>query len=574
MRYNYDFLYQKYTKNLWEKIGVKRRSGVMCPLFSIYSKESIGIGEFADLLPVIDWLKETGHSILQLLPLNEAGYGNSPYSAFSSFAMDPVYLRLSEIDDDSSLRAKYPIGSNSSHVNYEVRADKLELLKEFFKNADLNDPQYLQFKQENNYWLTDYSTYKLNKETKVNPLASAELMNPNFYEWIQFHAFTQMSQVSRYARECEIKIMGDIPFLVSADSADVLGQYQEVFNFDKVAGCPPDAYNARGQKWGMPTYNWQKLRETNYQYFKDKLCYAANFFDMYRIDHVAGIFRLWSIDANACSDDGGLYGNFDPLDEKDWQENGGNILKAMIDVTEMMPCAEDLGVVPDQCRVTLKKLGVMGLDVTRWLKDRTEEPRRFIRPEHFRKTACAISSGHDMSNTLAMWLYEINTTDEWCFKKNCHDKGLDFEQVGPKLFDLENSKFGRLRWKEDVKSEDILLWNLGLPKREAWEFLDAFYETHDEERLLFRDIKKNNREIIYDLLEYTSEAASIFCLNSILDLMLLEKDVVDIWGFRVNFPGSVGEHNWSIRMPYKVEEFAGLKANKRILHLNKNTDRA
>ena len=620
LNYDYSFLNQKYTHKLWQRLGIKRRAGIMCPLFSIYSSKSIGIGEFDDLKYIIDWCKETGNTILQLLPLNEAGYGNSPYSAHSSFALDPVYIRLDDIigktidisSDTNELRKNFP--TNTKHVNYAIREEKLKLLHKIFESADLKIDAYKNFKEENGYWLEDYVEYKyrsfassakrsfaqddasschseqseesLQKERSLTSVRDDIISvrdDKEFHKWLQWQLFEQLKSVTEYARSKNIKIMGDIPFLVARDSADVEGRYKNVFNLKEIAGCPPDAYNSLGQKWGMPGYNWKELKKTNYEYFKQKLKYAENFFDMYRIDHVVGMFRLWTISEDEPDENGGLNGKFDPEDESTWKDNGESILKAMIDSSSMLPCAEDLGIIPPVCTDTLEKLGIIGIDVGRWLKHRDNEPREFYKPEEFRLLSCAISSGHDMSNTAAMYVHEFNSTDEWCFKKNCYDKGINFDKIAPKLFDLDNSNFGRLKWKDDVENLDIFLWNLGRPKDEVYDLIDTFNETHNEDKLLLinninyteTDLKqKDTREIVYDILKYTSEAASIFCIHSVLDFMILEdKNLTDFWGFRINFPGSVGDHNWSLRIPYKAEELYKLNINEKILKLNKETER-
>ena len=83
--------------NKWERTGTKKRAGVLVPLFSVYSKKSIGMGELNDLRLIIDWAKHTGNSIIQLLPLNEVGPIFCPYDSISSFALEPAYISLEKI---------------------------------------------------------------------------------------------------------------------------------------------------------------------------------------------------------------------------------------------------------------------------------------------------------------------------------------------------------------------------------------------------------------------------------------------------------------------------------------------
>ena len=603
---NYNFLKEKLTSKIWEKVGFKRRAGVMCPLFSILSKTSVGIGEFKDLKYMIDWCKLTGHSILQLLPLNDIGAGNSPYSSVSSFALEPAYISLSDVkgktidisSDLKKLQKKYP--ANTDRLDYKIRPEKLAILKKIFETAKLDYKEFADFKTENKNWLDDYAVYKTLKEMnaekswlewdekfKFNKMTTAESdelnLKSEFYKWVQWQLFEQFKKMSDYARENGILLMGDIPFLVSKDSADVWGQYRNCFNLDIVAGCPPDSYNFLGQKWGMPGYNWQVLKKHNFDYFVQKLKYAGNFYDLYRIDHVVGMFRLWTINISEPEETGGLNGQFNPADEKLWKENGSGILQAMIQATEMLPCAEDLGVVPAECTQVLEELGIAGLEVQRWLKHRDTDVRHFKKPDEFRKIACAVSSGHDMSNTASMWKYEFETIDELSFKKICEQKGIDFYHVAPKLFDLEKSKHGRFNWKNDVANKDILLWNLGKPYDEVYNIVDAYNETFNEKKLLIQNIKcgkteadyKNLQEIVWDILNYTSSSESIYFVNSILDVMFLEQEIdgENLWNFRINTPGTVGDQNWTLRIPIAAEKLKSMKINKKLLDMNLGNNR-
>jgi 4-alpha-glucanotransferase len=610
-KYDYDFLTQKITKNLWKKIGTKRRAGVMCPLFSIYSKSSVGIGEFKDLQLMIDWCVETGNTILQLLPLNEVGACNSPYSSISCFALEPAYVSLSDIkgkkisiaDAIKKLQKKYPTSTKT--VDYGIRNEKIKILKTIFETAKLDYKEYDNFKKENDNWLEDYAVYKTLKEINLEKswvdwdenfkIKDKETLSDfklkysdkiEFYKWLQWQLFEQLKNVSEYAKSKGVFLMGDIPFLASKDSADVWGQYRDYFNLGLVAGCPPDAYNALGQRWGMPGYNWQFLKEQKYDYFIKKLNYASNFYDLYRIDHVVGMFRLWTID-ESFGGDNGLNGRFDPADTRLWKENGENILKAMIQSTTMLPCAEDLGVVPEECTKLLEEFGIPGIEVQRWLKHRDRDPRAFKKPDEFRKISCAISSSHDMSNTAQMWIAKFDTINEFNFKKSCEEKNIDFNTVAPKLFDLENSGYGKLRWKDDVVNVDILLWNLGKPYWEVSDIIDSYKETFNEKKLLFENMKNENlrfvsqnsqnlKEIVWDILTYTSSSASIYFVNSIFDIMVLEfpeEKIGNIWSFRVNTPGTHGDQNWSIRIPVAVENLKNIKINKQLLDMNIETNR-
>ncbi|MFC1485041.1 4-alpha-glucanotransferase [bacterium] len=607
-KFDYNFLNNVYASKAWKKIGIKRRAGIMCPLFSIYSEKSIGIGDFLDLKILIDWCKITENTILQLLPVNDTGYGFSPYSSVSSFALDPIYISLENVkatqlnisEELEKLRQKFPLGN--SRVNYDIKAEKIKVLRNIFQTTTLDffdKESFEKFKLENAYWLEEYVEYKVLKEIfdgkdwqewedkykyrdteSICFFRSEKQDDLEFYRWAQWQLFEQFKEVHEYAKANGIYIMGDIPFLVSGDSADVWGPGRDIFDLDQYAGCPPDAYNAFGQKWGMPAYNWQELKRTNYEYFKNKLKYTENFYDLHRIDHVVGIFRLWTISKDEPEENGGLNGKFNPEDERLWEQNGKQILKAMIDCTDMLPCAEDLGVIPPQCPKVLNELGIPGIEVQRWLKDRDADVRYFKKNKDYRYLSCAISSGHDMSNTASMWQYELGTVDEASFRMICNDKGLDFEKLSNKLFDIENSKHGRLRWKKEISTIDILLWNIGRDRDEVYDIIDMYKETYGEKDLFADDLELKgaaeediSKDLMLVILRYISSASSIFCIQSILDWVIASDDIKDLWNFRINFPGTVGPHNWSLKLPFSLEKLLKMNINENIRNINRETNR-
>ena len=112
---------------------LKRRAGVLVPLFSVYSKNSLGIGDLEDLKLLINWCRETGYSIIQLLPMNEIGSTFCPYDSISSFALEPMYARLKSSKSD-----KMPGSQEASHVDYHAREEKLRLLRDLYAKEKNN----------------------------------------------------------------------------------------------------------------------------------------------------------------------------------------------------------------------------------------------------------------------------------------------------------------------------------------------------------------------------------------------------------------------------------------------------
>ncbi|MCK9572640.1 MAG: 4-alpha-glucanotransferase, partial [Candidatus Omnitrophica bacterium] len=336
------------SKEQWQRVSTHKRSGALVPLFSVYSKKSLGIGDSADLKLVVDWAKLTGNSILQLLPLNELGGFNCPYDSVSSFALEPAYLCLRDIPGFRP-EALCACPNGGEFVDYSIKKEKLRLLWEIFLPLDLSQADdFEQFQKDNAYWLVDFALFKVLKDfyqgkpwyewpnefknhcrQAIEDFRNQHIEAFTFQLWLQWLLFKQFRAVKEYASKNDILLKGDLPILVSRDSADVWS-HPGFFKLDFASGAPPDMYCAKGQRWGMPTYNWQNIRVDGYRYIKEKLKYAENFYDILRIDHVVGLFRIWSIPYADALENQGLNGQFDPQEEYLWQEHGRNILDILV----------------------------------------------------------------------------------------------------------------------------------------------------------------------------------------------------------------------------------------------------
>ena len=170
------------------------------------------------------------------------------------------------------------------------------------------------------------------------------------------------------------------------------------------------------------------ISHDGFKYPKSKLKYAQNFYDILRIDHIVGLFRIWSIPVGQPGESEGLHGSFDPADERLWGPQGKTILSMMLDSTEMLLCGEDLGVVPKICTQTMKELGIPGNDVQRWVKDWNAR-HDFFSPQEYRDMSVTMLSTHDTTNWAAWWDYEAGTMDEAFFARKCADRKIDYERV-------------------------------------------------------------------------------------------------------------------------------------------------
>lgn len=593
------------TRKQWQRIGLGRRSGVAVPLFSIYSRRSAGIGEFTDLKLLIDWCVSAGMSIIQLLPMNDVGYDFRPYDAQSTFAMEPMYLnlgrlagvpRLRWLKELRRLRNQFP---TNGKVNYGIKKAKIELLWKIYSSIETRkNAEFDRYCEEQKYWLRDYALFRALKEAHgqiqweawLDPYKFRDLgamgefekkqsRKIRFYEWIQWQLWRQFLEVKEYAFSKKIFLMGDLPFLVSRDSADAWS-HQDYFKLHLASGAPPDAYFAFGQRWGMPPYHWENIAAQDYQYLKSKLRYAENFYDLFRIDHVVGMFRLWTIDLNEPWENAGLNGRFDPEPPEVWEEHGRRLLSVMVENTSMLPCAEDLGVVPECSYKVLSEFAIPGMDVQRWQKD-PEKDFEFKPPWDYRKNSIAVISSHDMSSFRGWWMFEADTVDETLFMRKCREKNIPFEEIQAKLFDLPGSHYGRLRWKNEVETDSHFLDILGRPALQVLDLLDLYRFSFGEREKFWDYIecpKPLRNEVryclIWEALRKAGETNSIFSVQFLTDWLSLDKTFQeDPWKFRINFPGQSGGDNWSIVMPISLERLKKLKINHDIRKINRLTKR-
>mgnify|MGYP001605191050 CR=1 FL=1 len=324
-----------------QKIGLFPHHGICLPLFSLHTRLHPGKGTFLDLIPLIDWVKQIGFDVLQLLPIHDTGSARSPYNPISSCALNPLYL--------------------SSENPHKLFQDT------FFSLSKTS--AYQTFLKENP-WLSGYARFKALKEQFGGkhwldwpPNASPPKEAIDFHIFVQFHAFRQMQLVHQHATEQGIFIKGDIPILLSPDSADVW-ENPHLFHLDLSAGAPPDLYNQLGQNWGFPLFNWDAMRKEHFQWWKQRLKVAEKCFHIYRIDHVVGFFRIWGIEKGKKAAEGSFF----PPDPTLWAAQGKELLEMMISASSALPMAEDLGTIPKEVYPLLKELGICGTKVLRWEK--------------------------------------------------------------------------------------------------------------------------------------------------------------------------------------------------------------
>lgn len=300
-----------------------RIAGLLLPISSLPSNQ--GIGDFGKhTYRLIDAISKQHIRIWQILPLNPLGYGNSPYQPYSSFAGDEIYISVDTLADYGLLKQSSIRNYNkfSERVDFEgVRAFKEPYLRKayrtFLKNFEEFEQEYQFFCSEAE-WLYPYAVFiTLKKRNDMKPwqewpkeerewidnrqLSLDELEEEiRYQQFLQFIFYKQWKDIKEYANAHDVKIMGDIPFYVGSDSADVWQQQQQ-FLLDEdgyatsVAGVPPDYFSETGQRWGNPIYDWKQMKKNKYDFWMKRLAWNEQHYDIIRLDHFRAFDTYWKI---------------------------------------------------------------------------------------------------------------------------------------------------------------------------------------------------------------------------------------------------------------------------------------
>jgi 4-alpha-glucanotransferase len=319
-----------------------RGAGVAIPVFSLRSERSFGVGEFLDLPLLADWARRAGLKLIQILPVNDTSATHTwmdsyPYAAISAFALHPLYLNLERVagSENGALigglaRRRQELNALDT-VDYEaVMKAKLDLVRKIFpaqREKTLASAAYRTFCANNEHWLAPYAAFcflrdkfgtadfhqwpehRVYDARQIGALAAGDAAareEMDLHCFMQFHLHLQLRQAADDVQAQGLILKGDIAIGVSPHSADVW-QQPELFHTDMQAGAPPDAFAAKGQNWGFPTYNWPRMKQDGW--WKRRLAQMSCYFDAFRIDHILGFFRIWSIPRHAVE---GILGYFVP----------------------------------------------------------------------------------------------------------------------------------------------------------------------------------------------------------------------------------------------------------------------
>ncbi|MCR5218335.1 4-alpha-glucanotransferase [Treponema sp.] len=323
---------------------MKKITGVTVTLASLYTKDCPGAGDFLALKDFADFCEKAGLSLIQLLPVNDTGTHSSPYSGLSAYALHPVYIRINALPEfeeafehDKTFAAAYKKFQKQfkyeSRFNYdkllESKTTLLHLLYNYIdkkiqgkvkgvKGGSSFGEQFFLLTERfarKNKWLQTYAVFKNlkddamqaswkswpeelahmdEKHIKLRWNNKALKVSHNFFVWCQLRAHEQFKEAADYVKSKNILLKGDIPILMNEDSADCWA-HPEYFNQELRAGSPPDGENPMGQNWGFPTYNWNKIAEDDFSWWKQRVSLASQYYSAFRIDHILGFFRIWAV---------------------------------------------------------------------------------------------------------------------------------------------------------------------------------------------------------------------------------------------------------------------------------------
>jgi 4-alpha-glucanotransferase len=266
-----------------------------------------------------------------------------------------------------------------------------------------------EFIERERWWLDDYALYRALHATfagqhwiewapdlrdrEPTALARARASHEReilYYTWLQWTAERQWRDAHARAG---IGIIGDFPFMVGGDSADVWAR-QDEFRIDASVGVPPDAFSETGQDWGLPVYRWDAHGASGYEWLRRRARRCADLFDGFRVDHLVGFYRTYVRERDDTT-------YFVPPDEREQLAQGERVL-SLLQASGAAIIAEDLGTVPDFVRGSLAGLGVPGLKVLRWEREWERDGQPFKDPATYPRVSVAISGTHD-TETMAEW---------------------------------------------------------------------------------------------------------------------------------------------------------------------------
>lgn len=418
-----------------------RRSGILMPISALPNK--YGIGTLGDCSKkFIDFLRQSGVSVWQTLPLLPTNYGDSPYQSCDSNALNYYFIDFDLLREDGLLSIEdysgEDWGDDPQRVDYgKLFLHKARILRIAFDRFNKTNAEWLAFLESGKYndfatfmaikcrynhlpW-TEWGEYSDFNEELVARFVAENVDDVNFWIFTQYIFLKQWKELKQYARKNNVEIMGDMPIYVAYDSVEMWKYGKELFMLDKngnpalVAGVPPDAFSDDGQLWGNPVYDWQRMKLNGYKWWHDRIDYSLELFDIVRIDHFRGFDRFYAIPNGSKNAKVG-----------EWMQ--GPSADLFVGREHCNIVAEDLGVIDDGVITMMRKTGYPGMKVLEFAFDGNSDNEH--KPTNCTYNFVAYTGTHD-NQPLCGYIKDLNGKYDKAFtedlKKECKSLGVHYK---------------------------------------------------------------------------------------------------------------------------------------------------
>jgi 4-alpha-glucanotransferase len=374
-----------------------------------------GIGCFDEhAYQFIDFLGAAGIQFWQVCPLTPTGYGDSPYQGLSSFALNPYFVNLRELDIDISFEN---LNHHPDRVSFgEIYSLFQGIQGKISQNFPRSERDNLQHFRRSTPWLRPYALFVALKQyfqgkawsqwpkpyreyakIRGTQLPPSVLSAVESQEILQYLAHQQWQKLKHYAQEKGVKIIGDIPIYPGFDSADVWSEPKNFqldgdLNPTRIAGVPPDYFSENGQLWGNPLYDWSFLGKNNYDWWRRRIARNGELFDVLRLDHFRGFERYWSVPQGAGTARNGR-----------WEKGPGEKLFYFLGDKPFI--AEDLGELDENVPILMEKLHFPGMKVLQFAF--SNDAGNIYLP-HYHKPFSVLYLGTHDNDTLLGWYGQLD----------------------------------------------------------------------------------------------------------------------------------------------------------------------
>ncbi|ABG50626.1 4-alpha-glucanotransferase [Trichodesmium erythraeum IMS101] len=433
---------------------LSRSSGILLHPTSFPSP--FGIGDLGqEAYNFVNFLKNSGQKIWQVLPLGPTGFGNSPYQAYSAMAGNPLLISPDKLKDEGWLSEEdfsnipeFP----RDKVDFDSVAQvKSSLLKTAYQNfqkyaSEEKKETFNQFSNSKAFWLDDYAFYMALKEAHEGaswhtwdqdiahrqPQALAEWQQRladkiQYHKFLQYLFFQQWDQLKSYANQQGIKIFGDVPIYVAHDSADVWS-HPEIFSLDSqtsepslMAGVPPDYFSETGQLWGNPVYQWDKLEQEDFFWWVQRIQSMLDIVDLIRIDHFLGLVSYWAVPQGETTAKNGTW----------ITAPGRAFFKTIKEKLGKLPViAEDLGVITTEVEQLRDQFEFPGMKILHFAFDSGSD--NLYLPCNYNSANWVVYTGTHDNNTTVGWFNKRSPQEQervYRFVGNSWGHGIHWDLI-------------------------------------------------------------------------------------------------------------------------------------------------